>query len=144
MVFIALKPCRFGGTDYKIGDSIPQEKVFPERAEALHQMGIITVGFEEIANRLNESVCMTTIRAGGDFLVPKTGQLVSPIQGGTQTDENSRERQTASCIHADVQCCAWCPFGCQDLGDRTVESVAAPCDAYHCAALRRTRSEAGR
>ena len=56
MVFVALKPCRFGGTDYLIGDSIPGEKILPEKVEALRAMGIITIGFEEIANQLNKSV----------------------------------------------------------------------------------------
>ena len=48
MVFVALKPCRFGGTDYKIGESIPADKVLPEKVEALRAMGIITVGSEEV------------------------------------------------------------------------------------------------
>ena len=56
MVFVALKPCRFGGTDYKIGESIPADKVLPEKVEALRAMGIITVGFEEVIEQINESV----------------------------------------------------------------------------------------
>lgn len=56
MVFVALKPCRFGGTDYKIGESIPAEKVLPEKVEALRAMGIITVGFEEVIEQINDSV----------------------------------------------------------------------------------------
>lgn len=56
MVFVALKPCRFGGTDYKIGESIPAEKVLPEKVEALRTMGIITIGFEEVIEQINESV----------------------------------------------------------------------------------------
>lgn len=43
MVFVALKPCRFGGTDYLIGDSIPREKVLPEQVERLRDMGIISI-----------------------------------------------------------------------------------------------------
>ena len=56
MVFIALKPCRFGGTDYKIGESIPAEKVLPEKVEALRAMGIITVGVDELVQQINDSV----------------------------------------------------------------------------------------
>lgn len=56
MVFVALKPCRFGGTDYKIGESIPADKVLPEKVEALRAMGIITGGFEEVIEQINESV----------------------------------------------------------------------------------------
>nr|DAX35164.1 MAG TPA: hypothetical protein [Bacteriophage sp.] len=56
MVFVALKPCRFGGTDYLIGDSIPADKVLPERVEALRAMGLISIGFEEVVNQLDESL----------------------------------------------------------------------------------------
>ena len=56
MVFVALKPCRFGGTDYKIGESIPGEKVLPEKVEALRAMGIITVGVDELVQQINDSV----------------------------------------------------------------------------------------
>ena len=56
MVFVALKPCRFGGTDYKIGESIPADKVLPEKVEALRAMGIITVGSEEAIEQINESI----------------------------------------------------------------------------------------
>lgn len=64
MVFVALKPCRFGGTDYKIGESIPAEKVLPEKVEALRAMGIITVGFEEVIEQINESVADAMGKAG--------------------------------------------------------------------------------
>lgn len=56
MVFVALKPCRFGGTDYKIGESIPAEKVLPEKVEALRAMGIITVGPDALVQQINESI----------------------------------------------------------------------------------------
>ena len=51
-VFIAQKPCRFGGDDYLIGDHIPADKILPERVNALKSMGIITHGIEasEIAD----------------------------------------------------------------------------------------------
>lgn len=56
MVFVALKPCRFGGTDYKIGESIPADKVLPEKVEALRAMGIITVGPDALVQQVNDSV----------------------------------------------------------------------------------------
>ena len=56
MVFVALKPCRFGGTDYLIGESIPADRVLPEQVEALRAMGIISIGFEEVVNQLDESL----------------------------------------------------------------------------------------
>lgn len=56
MVFVALKPCRFGGTDYKIGENIPADRVLPEKVEALRAMGIITVGVDELVQQINESV----------------------------------------------------------------------------------------
>ena len=42
MAFVALKPCRFGGTDYLIGDTIPDVKIHPNKAEALRPMGVVT------------------------------------------------------------------------------------------------------
>ena len=45
MGFTALKPCRFGGTDYLIGDTIPDIKIHPNKAEALRQMGVVTGTF---------------------------------------------------------------------------------------------------
>lgn len=45
MGFTALKPCRFGGTDYLIGDTIPDVKIHPNKAEALRQMGVVTGTF---------------------------------------------------------------------------------------------------
>lgn len=56
MFFVALKPCRFGGTDYAIGERISGDSVLPEKVSALRQMGIIAIGFKEIVNQLNESV----------------------------------------------------------------------------------------
>lgn len=45
MGFTALKPCRFGGTDYLIGDTIPDVKIHPNKAEALRAMGVVTGTF---------------------------------------------------------------------------------------------------
>lgn len=56
MVFVALKPCRFGGTDYLIGDTIPGDAVLPTRAKALQQMGIIAIGFEQVTQQLNDVI----------------------------------------------------------------------------------------
>lgn len=77
MVFVALKPCRFGGTDYKIGESIPAEKVLPEKVEALRAMGIITVGFEEVIEQINESVA----DAMGKAETPDTTEEASKKKG---------------------------------------------------------------
>lgn len=39
--FIARKPCRFAGTDYRIGDRIPDGRVLDEKRGALTAMGVI-------------------------------------------------------------------------------------------------------
>lgn len=44
--YIALKPCRFGGTDYHKGELIPQSKVLAAKANALQNMGIIALAIE--------------------------------------------------------------------------------------------------
>ena len=55
MVFVALKPCRFGGTAYLIGDTIPDDAVLPTRAKALQQMGIIAIGFVDVVEQIDEA-----------------------------------------------------------------------------------------
>ena len=39
--FVALKPCRFAGLDFKIGDRVPAELIQPGAAPALIKMGLI-------------------------------------------------------------------------------------------------------
>lgn len=39
--YIARKPCRFGGTDYRVGDSIPAEKIDPRKAHFLVSIGYV-------------------------------------------------------------------------------------------------------
>ncbi len=41
MAFTALKPCNFAGTQFKIGDTIPDGMVLPEMAPRLIKMGKI-------------------------------------------------------------------------------------------------------
>ena len=40
VVYIANKPCRFGGQSYSIGDKIPTDKILPRRAGSLVRMGV--------------------------------------------------------------------------------------------------------
>ena len=40
-VYMALKPCKFGGDSYLRGDIIPDGKVLAGKAEALCKMGLI-------------------------------------------------------------------------------------------------------
>lgn len=42
MAFIALKPCRFAGQDYKVGECVPDEMVHPGAAKNLKKMGVIS------------------------------------------------------------------------------------------------------
>ncbi len=41
VVYIANKPCRFGGQSYVIGDKIPADKILPRRVGSLVRMGVI-------------------------------------------------------------------------------------------------------
>lgn len=45
--FIAIKPCRFGSTDYGKGDIIPDGVVLPGRARALTRMGYIALAVQQ-------------------------------------------------------------------------------------------------
>ena len=46
-VYIANKPCRFGGKAYRIGDKISGDKILPRRLGSLLRMGVIVEGVEE-------------------------------------------------------------------------------------------------
>lgn len=39
--YIALKACRFAGTAYAIGDTIPEKAILPKRIHALIDIGIV-------------------------------------------------------------------------------------------------------
>ena len=41
MAYVAVKPCRFAGQEFRIGDSVPAEVVQPGAAKNLVKMGII-------------------------------------------------------------------------------------------------------
>ena len=41
MVFIALKPCSFGGQSFRIGDQVPQDLILPEMKRRLISMGFL-------------------------------------------------------------------------------------------------------
>lgn len=88
MVFVALKPCRFGGTDYLIGDSIPADNVLPERVEALRAMGIISIGFEEVINQLNESV----IDAASQHTADREAEPAEAKDGETENKDEERPK----------------------------------------------------
>ncbi len=41
MAYVALKPCRFAGTAYKIGDKVPEGALVPGAEKRLLGMGIL-------------------------------------------------------------------------------------------------------
>lgn len=41
MAYTALKPCSFGGQDFKIGDIVPRARVIPRMAKRYLMMGVI-------------------------------------------------------------------------------------------------------
>lgn len=49
VVYIAKKPCRFGGQNYLIGDKIPADKILPRRVGSLVRMGVIMESEEKEA-----------------------------------------------------------------------------------------------
>ncbi|MBR1760256.1 MAG: hypothetical protein IJ741_03650 [Schwartzia sp.] len=46
VVYIAKKPCRFGGQIYRIDDKIPADKIQERRIGSLVRMGVIVQGGE--------------------------------------------------------------------------------------------------
>ena len=60
MAYIALKPCRFAGQSFRIGESVPVDLVQPGAAKSLVRMGIIVEGEPEAASTKSEE---TTIEA---------------------------------------------------------------------------------
>lgn len=44
MAYIALKPCRFAGQQFKIGETVPGELIHPGAAQNLVKMQILTAG----------------------------------------------------------------------------------------------------
>lgn len=44
MAYIAIKPCRFAGQSFKVGESVPAEVIQPGAAKNLVKMGIIAEG----------------------------------------------------------------------------------------------------
>ena len=83
MAFVALKPCRFGGTDYKISDSIPKDKVLPERVGALCTMGIITYGVDEVFGQMADSVLAATEAE----VKPEVSETSPPKKRGKHKEE---------------------------------------------------------
>lgn len=51
VVYIAKKPCRFGGQSYLIGDKIPADKIQPRRAGSLVRMGVVEQREEKEASK---------------------------------------------------------------------------------------------
>lgn len=54
MAYVAIKPCRFAGQAFRIGDSIPAELIQPGAAKNLVKMGIITSVSEPAAEQQEE------------------------------------------------------------------------------------------
>lgn len=48
MAYVALKPCKFAGQSFKIGESVPAELIQPGAAMNLVKMGIIAEAGEEL------------------------------------------------------------------------------------------------
>lgn len=42
-IYIAQKPCRFGGKEYHIGDEVPEKLIDPARVKSLIKFGLLSV-----------------------------------------------------------------------------------------------------
>lgn len=73
-MIIAEKPCRFGGTDYRIGDEVPEDVIDSGMLGALIRMEILkkSYGYTTQSEPLNLKVDTTPAQSGGEGGDPKT------------------------------------------------------------------------
>ena len=89
--FIAIKPCRFGSTDYGEGDIIPDGVVLPARVRAMTRMGYIapaTLPTQETGQDVQES--------SQEPPKPKEDGQESPPQGQESGEDASAEKKPAA------------------------------------------------
>lgn len=100
MAYVAIKPCRFAGQSFRIGESVPAEFIQPGAAKNLVKMGIIA---EEVGEIFASSMNNTTIVKETITIVihAEEGDMpLNPTQGGLQaifdvlTDNVSAAEQT--------------------------------------------------
>lgn len=60
MAYTALKPCRFAGQSFRIGESVPVEVIQPGAAKSLVKMGVIA----EVPSEIAAAIDATKIEAG--------------------------------------------------------------------------------
>lgn len=101
MAYVAIKPCRFAGQSFRIGESVPAELIQPGAAKNLVKMGIIAEEYGELAvasqdNNIEAKNAETTI-----VIHAEEGDMpLNPTQEGLQaifdvlTDNVSAAEQT--------------------------------------------------
>lgn len=107
MAYVAMKPCRFAGRNFRIGESIPDELVHPGAAKNLLKMGVIAAqetegapaaagqtmsgGDIEVLIRAEEGDMPLALTAAGlqsfvDVLTSKVGEAETIIKEMTDGD----------------------------------------------------------
>lgn len=101
MAYVAIKPCRFAGQSFRIGESVPAELIQPGAAKNLVKMGIIAEEYGELVvasqdNTIEAKNAETTI-----VIHAEEGDMpLNPTQEGLQaifdvlTDNVSAAEQT--------------------------------------------------
>lgn len=105
MAYVALKPCKFAGQIFKIGERVPEEAILPGAASNLVKMGIIAD--ESEAKKTEETAGAATeisvnvqvdgdamrldltpegLQAVFDVLTKKVGEAEATINGMTDPD----------------------------------------------------------
>lgn len=80
MAFIALKPCRFAGRSFRIGETIPDEMIHPGAAKNLVKMGVISSAEEGITQGIPfENIPITVQTEEGETVLDVTHEGLQSV-----------------------------------------------------------------
>lgn len=84
MAFVAVKPCRFAGQSFRIGDSVPDEVIHPGAVRNLIKMGLIAetdaAGKQaETTQKKNSTISITLHAKEGDLTLHPTAEGLQAI-----------------------------------------------------------------
>lgn len=80
MAYTAIKPCRFAGQSFRIGDTVPAEVIQPGAAKNLVKMGIIA----ESGSVINAAPIKTVKAPVNKVVIHSKGMDLSPTPRGLQ------------------------------------------------------------
>lgn len=91
MAYIALKPCRFAGQAFKIGEAIPEGVIHAGQAENLVKMGVLASSNGVAPTGTSNVVSAVEIKAGDMTLKISKGSLQRIFDTLTANVENAEK-----------------------------------------------------